>query len=229
MATGGRFTDERELTPDERFDSESQEQAVTLTVPANIIRPNDFAKLTLVCSELRADRGGGGSAYASNIVSYLPYDTSKPMVAVTKDKAAFFYGRGSYILLNYIQSCVMKVVGNMLLQGNLTLKGDLTADRIISDGFFACGNVSEYGYLKWYRGRQVGTENLRGGQYRITHNIGHTNYVITGAIVGTERMFLRVEWKGANSAIISLHAGVSTDYNTTFPSAFDFTIDAGVH
>ena len=180
VATGGRFTDERELTPDERFDSESQEQAVTLTVPANIIRPNDFAKLTLVCSELRADRGGGGSAYASNIVSYLPYDTSKPMVAVTKDKAAFFYGRGSYILLNYIQSCVMKVVGNMIIQGNLTVKGDLTADSIIckSGGLYSGGVINEYGTVTRWVGRKITVWKVSTGRYKLSHNLGHINYVV---------------------------------------------------
>ena len=180
VATGGRFTDERELTPDERFDSESQEQAVTLTVPANIIRPNDFAKLTLVCSELRADRGGGGSAYASNIVSYLPYDTSKPMVAVTKDKAAFFYGRGSYILLNYIQSYVMKVVGNILLQGNLILKGDLTADSIIckSGGLYSGGVINEYGTMTRWVGRKITVWKVSTGRYKLSHNLGHINYVV---------------------------------------------------
>lgn len=180
VATGGRFTDERELTPDERFDSESQEQAVTLTVPANIIRPNDFAKLTLVCSELRADRGGGGSAYASNIVSYLPYDTSKPMVAVTKDKAAFFYGRGSYILLNYIQSCVMKVVGNILLQGNLILKGDLTTDSIIckSGGLYSGGVINEYGTVTRWVGRKITVWKVSTGRYKLSHNLGHINYVV---------------------------------------------------
>jgi len=180
VATGGRFTDERELTPDERFDSESQEQAVTLTVPANIIRPNDFAKLTLVCSELRADRGGGGSAYASNIVSYLPYDTSKPMVAVTKDKAAFFYGRGSYILLNYIQSYVMKVVGNILLQGNLILKGDLTTDSIIckSGGLYSGGVINEYGTMTRWVGRKITVWKVSTGRYKLSHNLGHINYVV---------------------------------------------------
>ena len=187
VATGGRFTDERELTPDERFDSESQEQAVTLTVPANIIRPNDFAKLTLVCSELRADRGGGGSAYASNIVSYLPYDTSKPMVAVTKDKAAFFYGRSKYILLNYLRDCVMKVVGNMIIQGNLILKGDLTAEyadfpgvpliggMVTKDGIFK----KSFGRYKNQSGRNFPhvSYDYSSKVYTVYHSIGNDKYI----------------------------------------------------
>lgn len=180
VATGGRLTDESELTADKMFDSGSQEQAVTLTVPANIIRPNDFAKLTLVCSELRADRGGRGSASAGNIVSYLPYDTSKPMVAVTMDKAAFFYGRGSYILLNYIRDAVLKVVGNMLLQGNLTLKGDLTADSIIckSGGLYSGGVINEYGTMTRWVGRKITVWKVSTGRYKLSHSLGHINYVV---------------------------------------------------
>lgn len=187
VATGGRITDDSELTPNEMFDSESQEQAVTLTVPANIIRPNDFAKLTLVCSELRADRGGGGSAYASNIVSYLPYDTSKPMVAVTKDRAAFFYGRSKYVLLNYLESYVMKVVGNILLQGNLVLKGDLTAEYADFPGVPMIGGmVSEkcifkksFGRYKNRDGRNVPqvSYNYSSKIYTVYHSIGNDKYI----------------------------------------------------
>lgn len=238
-AQGGQFGINEEIPQSALYAEDRKSQDVTITISPSDVREQDTVTLSLVTTIRRycyhhqgseeIDRYASATASAGSIINFLPYDTSQPMVSVTKDRAAFFYGRSKYVLLNYLESYVMKVVGNMLLQGNLILKGDLTADRVVTDGFFACGNVSEYGYLKWYRGRQVGTEKLRGGQYRITHNIGHTNYVITGAIVGTERMFLRVESKGANSAIISLHAGVSTDYNTTFPSAFDFTIDAGVH
>lgn len=180
VATGGRSADDSEITHDMRFDSESQEQAVTLTVPANIIRPNDFAKLTLVCSELRADRGGGGAAYASNIVSYLPYDTSKPMVAVTPDKASFFYGRSRYLLFNYLSQYVVKLVGDMLLQGHLTLKGDLTADRIIckTGGLYSGGVINEYGTVTRWVGRKITVWKVSTGRYKLSHNLGHINYVV---------------------------------------------------
>lgn len=206
VATGGRFTDERELTPDERFDSESQEQAVTLTVPANIIRPNDFAKLTLVCSELRADRGGGGSAYASNIVSYLPYDTSTPMVAVTKDKASFFYGRSRYLLFNYLSQYVVKLVGDMLLQGNLRLKGKLEADEVDAPGAPLCGGmVYENGTFSKSFGRYVNKSgearprveyDYDASTYTVYHSIGSSSYVpivtAVGSNAGNERWNLSV-------------------------------------
>ena len=206
VATGGRSADDSEITHDMRFDSESQEQAVTLTVPANIIRPNDFAKLTLVCSELRADRGGGGLAYASNIVSYLPYDTSTPMVAVTKDKASFFYGRSRYLLFNYLSQYVVKLVGDMLLQGNLRLKGKLEADEVDAPGAPLCGGmVYENGTFSKSFGRYVNKSgearprveyDYDTSTYTVYHSIGSSSYVpivtAVGSNAGNERWNLSV-------------------------------------
>ena len=151
--------------------------------------------------------------------------------AISQRGVRFWGGPGNYFDYNRSASGSVPAFtlgGGMVINGGLRTD-TLTADRIISDGFFACGNVEKYGKLQWYRGQRVSTSRIRDGKYRITHNIGHTNYVITGAIVGNERRFLRIEDKGVSSAIISLHAGSSEGYETTFPSAFDFTIDAGIH
>ena len=206
VATGGRSADDSEITHDMRFDSGSQELAVTLTVPANIIRPSDFAKLTLVCSELRADRGGGGAAYASNIVSYLPYDTSTPMVSVTKDRAAFFYGRSRYLLFNYLPQYVVKLVGDMLLQGNLRLKGKLEADEVDAPGAPLCGGmVYENGTFSKSFGRYVNKSwearprveyDYDASTYTVYHSIGSSSYVpivtAVGSNAGNERWNLSV-------------------------------------
>ena len=206
VATGGRSADDSEITHDMRFDSGSQDLAVTLTVPANIIRPNDFAKLTLVCSELRADRGGGGAAYASNIVSYLPIDTSKPMVSVTKDKASFFYGRSRYLLFNYLSQYVVKLVGDMLLQGNLRLKGKLEADEVDAPGAPLCGGmVYENGTFSKSFGRYVNKSgearprveyDYDASTYTVYHSIGSSSYVpivtAVGSSAGNERWNLSV-------------------------------------
>ena len=45
-----------------------------------------------------------------------------------KNRAAFFYVRSKYVFLNYIQDAVLKVVGNMIIQGNLTVRGDLKTE-----------------------------------------------------------------------------------------------------
>ena len=151
--------------------------------------------------------------------------------AISQRGVRFWGGPGNYFDYNRSASGAVPAFtlgGGMVINGGLRTD-TLTADRIISNGFFACGNVEKYGKLQWYRGQRVSTSRIRDGKYRITHNIGHTNYVITGAIVGNERRFLRIEDKGVSSAIISLHAGSSEGYETTFPSAFDFTIDAGIH
>lgn len=50
------------------------------------------------------------------------------MVSVMKNRAAFFYVRSKYVFLNYIQDAVLKVVGNMIIQGNLTVRGDLKTE-----------------------------------------------------------------------------------------------------
>ena len=206
VATGGRSADDSEITHDMRFDSGSQDLAVTLTVPANIIRPNDFAKLTLVCSELRADRGGGGAAYASNIVSYLPIDTSKPMVSVTKDKASFFYGRSRYLLFNYLSQYVVKLVGDMLLQGNLRLKGKLEADEVDAPGAPLCGGmVYENGTFSKSFGRYVNKSgearprveyDYDASTYTVYHSVGSSSYVpivtAVGSNAGNERWNLSV-------------------------------------
>lgn len=206
VATGGRSADDSEITHDMRFDSGSQELAVTLTVPANIIRPSDFAKLTLVCSELRADRGGGGAAYASNIVSYLPYDTSTPMVSVTKDRAAFFYGRSRYLLFNYLSQYVVKLVGDMLLQGNLRLKGKLEAGEVDAPGAPLCGGmVYENGTFSKSFGRYVNKSwearprveyDYDASTYTVYHSIGSSSYVpivtAVGSNAGNERWNLSV-------------------------------------
>ena len=151
--------------------------------------------------------------------------------AISQYGVRFWGGPGNYFDYNRSASGSVPAFtlgGGVVINGGLRTDR-LIADRIISDGFFACGNVEKYGKLQWYRGQRVSTSRIRDGKYRITHNIGHTNYVITGAIVGNERRFLRIEDKGVSSVIISLHAGSSEGYETTFPSAFDFTIDAGVH
>lgn len=129
------------------------------------------------------------------------------MVSVTKDKAAFFYGRSKYVLLNYIQDAVLKVVGNMIIQGNLTVKGALKTE---GGGFLAGGVISTEGYMQRWVGKKLSVRKTGTGRYRITHNIGHTNYCIQAipvndtdwnafVISGTETTYdveIGVQWNG---------------------------------
>ena len=108
-------------------------------------------------------------------------------MAVTKDKAAFFYGRSKYILLNYLRDCVMKVVGNMIIQGNLILKGDLTAEyadfpgvpliggMVTKDGIFK----KSFGRYKNQSGRNFPhvSYDYSSKVYTVYHSIGNDKYI----------------------------------------------------
>lgn len=201
--------------------NDSKEQAVTLSIPASEVRRGDSISLCLETT-IQGTSGGtiqganGGTigrrashavASASDIVCYSYRDGSQSMVSVTKDMAAFFYGSAKYVLLNYLQSCVMKVVGNMIIQGNLTVKGDLKTE---GGGFLAGGVISTSGSMYRWVGKKLKVSKRSTGKYRITHNIGHTNYCIQAipindtdwnafVISGTETTYdveIGVQWNG---------------------------------
>ena len=165
-------------------------RSVTITISPSDVREQDTVTLSLVTTVRRScyhhqgnneiDRYASATASAGSIINFLPDDTSQPMVSVTKDRAAFFYGRSKYVLLNYLESYVMKVVGNILLQGNLILKGDLTADSIIckSGGLYSGGVINEYGTVTRWVGRKITVWKVSTGRYKLSHNLGHINYVV---------------------------------------------------
>lgn len=189
-ARGGQFGINEQIPQGVLFADDRKSQAVTITISPSDVREQDTVTLSLVTTIRRAcyhhngteeiDRYAEASASAEDIVNYLPYDTSTPMVSVTKDRAAFFYGRSKYVLLNYLESYVMKVVGNILLQGNLILKGDLTADSIIckSGGLYSGGVINEYGTVTRWVGRKITVWKVSTGRYKLSHNLGHINYVV---------------------------------------------------
>lgn len=216
-AQGGQFGINEEIPQSALYAEDRKSQDVTITISPSDVREQDTVTLSLVTTIRRycyhhqgnneIDRYASATASAGSIINYLPYDTSQPMVSVTKDRAAFFYGRSKYVLLNYIQSCVMKVVGNMIIQGNLTIKGDLKTE---GGGFLAGGVISTDGYMKRWVGKRLKVSKTSTGRYRITHNIGHTNYCIQAipvndtdwnafVISGTETTYdveIGVQWNG---------------------------------
>ena len=223
VAQGGQFANNEQVPQGKLYADDRKSQAVIITISPSDVRMYDTVTLSLIttarkyCFKLsssKVDRYAETSASAENIINYLPYDTSTPMVSVTKDKAAFFYGRSKYVLLNYLESCVMKVVGNMIIQGNLTVKGDLKTE---GGGFLAGGVISTEGYMKRWVGKRLSVRKISTGRYRITHNIGHTNYCIQAipvndtdwnafVINGTETTYdveIGVQWNGGwrNGAI----------------------------
>ena len=223
VAQGGQFANNEQVPQGKLYADDRKSQAVTITISPSDVRMYDTVTLSLIttarkyCFKLsssKIDRYAETSASAEDIINYLPYDTSTPMVSVTKDRAAFFYGRSSYILLNYLRDCVMKVVGNMIIQGNLTLKGDLKTE---GGGFLAGGVISTSGNMQRWVGKKLKVSKRSTGKYRITHNIGHTNYCIQAipindtdwnafVISGTETTYdveIGVQWNGGwrNGAI----------------------------
>ena len=196
-AQGGQFGINEEIPQSALYAEDRKSQDVTITISPSDVREQDTVTLSLVTTIRRScyhhqgseeiDRYASATASAGSIINFLPYDTSQPMVSVTKDSAAFFYGRSKYVLLNYLQSYVMKVVGNMLLQGNLTLKGDLTAEYADFPGVPLIGGmVTKEGTFKKSFGRY---KNQSGGNitrasydystkvYTVYHSIGNDKYI----------------------------------------------------
>ena len=196
-AQGGQFGINEEIPQSALYAEDRKSQDVTITISPSDVREQDTVMLSLVTTIRRScyhhqgnneiDRYASATASAGSIINFLPYDTSQPMVSVTKDRVAFFYGRSKYVLLNYIQSYVMKVVGNMLLQGNLILNGDLTAEYADFPGVPMIGGmVSEdcifkksFGRYKNRDGRNVPqvSYDYSSKIYTVYHSIGNDKYI----------------------------------------------------
>ena len=207
-AQGGQFGINEEIPQSALYAEDRKSQNVTITISPSDVREQDTVTLSLVTTIRRycyhhqgseeIDRYASATASAGSIINFLPYDTSQPMVSVTKDRAAFFYGRSKYVLLNYLESYVMKVVGNILLQGNLILKGDLTAEYADFPGVPLCGGmVTEKGTFKKSFGRyknQSGRNIPRVSYdysskvYTVYHSIGNDNYIPSLTVYGPDGM-----------------------------------------
>ena len=207
-AQGGQFGINEQIPQSTLYADDRKSQDVTITISPSDVREQDTVTLSLVTTIRRycyhhqgseeIDRYASATASAGSIINFLPYDTSQPMVSVTRDRAAFFYGRSKYILLNYLRDCVMKVVGNMLLQGNLTLRGDLTAEYADFPGVPLCGGmVTENGGFKKSFGRYKNQSGRNVPQvsydystktYTVYHSIGNDNYIPSLTVYGPDGM-----------------------------------------
>ena len=196
-AQGGQFGINEEIPQSALYAEDRKSQDVTITISPSDVREQDTVTLSLVTTIRRScyhhqgseeiDRYASATASAGSIINFLPYDTSQPMVSVTKDRAAFFYGRSKYVLLNYIQSYVMKVVGNMLLQGNLILKGDLTAEYADFPGVPLIGGMvtkegsfkKSFGRCKNQSGRNIpqASYDYSTKVYTVYHSISNDKYI----------------------------------------------------
>ena len=251
VARGGQ-SDGNELTPQgnlipqgntipqsKLYASDSKSQAVTVTISPSDVRERDTVTLSLITTTKRycaTPPAIGGvelytetSASAEDIINYLPYDTSQPMVSVTKDKAAFFYGRSKYILLNYLRDCVMKVVGNMIIQGNLILKGDLTAENADFPGAPLIGGmVTKDGSFKKSFGRHKNQSGRNFPQvsydystktYTVYHSIGNDNYIPVLS-TGNNAFSDQCNWK--NVTAYSFQVNISNANGTYLKQDFTY-------
>ena len=197
VAQGGQFANNEQVPQDKLYADDSKSQAVIITISQSDVREQDTVTLSLITkagkycnnpvASAEIERCTETSASAENIINYLPYDTSTPMISVAKDRAAFFYGRNKYVLLNYIRDAVLKVVGNILLRGNLTLKGDLLAEYADFPGVPMIGGmVSEdcifkksFGRYKNRDGRNFPHVSYDDSSkiYTVYHSIGNDKYI----------------------------------------------------
>ena len=100
VAQGGQFANNEQVPQDKLYADDSKSQAVIITISQSDVREQDTVTLSLITkagkycnnpvASAEIERCTETSASAENIINYLPYDTSKPMISVTKDRAAFF-------------------------------------------------------------------------------------------------------------------------------------------
>ena len=67
----------------------------------------------------------------------------------------------------------------MVINGGLRTD-TLTADSIIckSGGLYSGGVIDKYGTVKRWVGRKITVWKVSTGRYKLTHNLGHINYVV---------------------------------------------------
>lgn len=146
------------------------------------------SKLDRVSLEMKIN-GNGDRLYGSstNVVNYLPYDTSQSLVHFGKNLMSLFFGRQRYILFNYFQDLVLKVVGNALFQGDLKVTGAFKCDDNQSSGAVLAGarfnatglsdiQLGKYADRVGY-GKAMAVYGYNTKTFTVYHGIGHTNYI----------------------------------------------------
>ena len=204
-APGGRYDAGDPIPHDDLFASASKELAVTMSILESSVAKGDMLSLYIDTSISRycyhptgnsnLDRLAWASASVGDLSKRVPVDTSKPMISVAKDRAAFFYGRNSYLLLNYIQDTVLKVVGDVLISGDLRVTGDISSGNFLVPKVLAHGVFSKYGNIYpcvaydsepgTFSDRRLTCSRVSEGKYRLGFPAEWTGYRL--AFQGTEQ------------------------------------------
>ena len=204
-APGGRYDYGDPIPHDDLFASASKELAVTLSIPDSSVAKGDMLSLYIVTSISRycyhptgnsnLDKIAWASASVGDLSKRVPVDTSKPMISVTKDRAAFFYGRNSYLLLNYIHDTVLKVVGNVIIGGDIRVTGDISSGNFLVPKVLAHGLFSKNGALYsavaydsepgTFIDKRLSCSRVSEGKYRLGFPAEWSGYML--AFHGTEQ------------------------------------------
>lgn len=166
-------------------DDDTETTTFELSVPEAKVRKGDIVELY---AEVDSN-GEHTTVQISDLRSYLPEDKSRSLVTVTRERMSLFFGRTKYVLFNYLSDWLMKVVGNVLVQGNLKVEGDVSADFVDTSGAVLAGGevngyggvMTSFGRYKNHRTRGVPhVEKLGSGAScytRVHHSIGSDKYV----------------------------------------------------
>lgn len=158
----------------------------SIVVPASSVQRLDEWTLILKCKGSTIDSYSYARGSTVGGKSYIPYDNSQPLISITDSKAAFFYGRQKQVLLNYASE-VLKVIGNVLMQGNLNVKGTITADSYQGNGMPLAGATfnssgGEVRALGRYKNRSGWSSasayyDYSTKSFTVYHSIPHDKYI----------------------------------------------------
>ena len=135
--------------------------------------------------------------------------------AISQRGVRFWGGPGNYFDYNRSASGAVPAFtlgGGMVINGGLRTD-TFTADRIIckSGGLYSGGVINEYGTVTRWVGRKITVLKVSTGRYKLTHYLGHINYVVQAipvhssdnncfVIDGTETAYtveVGVQWNGS--------------------------------
>lgn len=102
--------------------------------------------------------------------------------AISQYGVRFWGGPSNYFDYNRSASGAVPAFtlgGGMVINGGLRTD-TLTADRIIckSGGLYSGGVINEYGTVTRWVGRKITVSKVSTGRYKLTHYLGHINYVV---------------------------------------------------
>ncbi|MDN4753165.1 hypothetical protein QYZ87_01250 [Porphyromonadaceae bacterium W3.11] len=185
-AKGGSVSYTEILPLEDIQDVQTQTKKVYMRIPANVMVKGYKWRVYLVVNGSASDGGSSYRAYTNAGKEFVPYDLSKPFVALAKDRVAFFFGRQRQILFNYLSNWVVKIVGDVLVQGVIKANA-IEADEWKGSGAVLAGAMFDengkelkgFGKYKNRSGQSYGSTvySYNSKLYTVYHSIPHSRYV----------------------------------------------------